>query len=98
MIIRIVKLTMREEEVNTFKTYFATVCETIRTQEGCTLLQAWQDINQPNIFFTYSLWNAEEDLNRYRDSAFFLQFWKTVKPWFGAKAEVWSFDKIVDLP
>lgn len=98
MIIRIVKLTMRKEEVNTFKNYFSTVCETIRNQEGCTLLQAWQDINQPEIFFTYSLWKQEEDLNRYRDSEFFLQFWKTVKPWFGAKAEVWSFDKIVDLP
>jgi len=98
MIIRIVKLTMREEEVATFKNYFATVCETIRAQEGCTMLQAWQDIHQPNIFFTYSIWHTETDLNNDRDSAFFLQFWKTVKPWFAAKAEVWSFDKIVDLP
>jgi len=98
MIIRIVKLTMREEEVDTFITYFATVCDTIRHQQGCNLLQAWHDINQPTVFFTYSLWDSEEDLNRYRDSAFFVQFWKTVKQWFGAKAEVWSFDKIVDLP
>jgi quinol monooxygenase YgiN len=97
MIIRIVKLTMHDEHVNTFKMYFSTVCETIRTQEGCTLLQAWQDIHQPTIFFTYSLWDSENDLHAYRDSAFFLQFWKTVKPWFGAKAEVWSFNKIVDL-
>ncbi len=98
MIIRIVKLTMRNEEVETFKTYFATVCDTIRHQPGCNLLQAWQDINQPAVFFTYSLWDSEDDLNNYRDSAFFAQFWKTVKQWFGAKAEVWSFDKIVDLP
>ena len=98
MIIRIVKLTMREEEVETFKAYFATVCDTIRHQEGCNLLQAWQDINNPAIFFTYSLWDSQEHLDKYRDSAFFLQFWKTVKQWFGAKAEVWSFDKIVDLP
>lgn len=98
MIIRIVKLTIREEEVETFKAYFNTVCDTIRAQEGCHLLQAWQDMHQPSIFFTYSLWDNEEYLNKYRDSAFFLQFWKTVKQWFGAKAEVWSFDKIVDLP
>jgi hypothetical protein len=44
------------------------------------------------------LWDSQEYLDKYRDSAFFLQFWKTVKQWFGAKAEVWSFDKIVDLP
>ena len=98
MVIRIVKLTFREEEADTFKKYFATVCDIIRAQEGCNSLQAWQDIHQPEIFFTYSIWNGEEDLNRYRDSAFFLQFWKTVKPWFAAKAEVWTFDKLVDLP
>lgn len=97
MIVRIVKLTMQENEVDTFKNYFATVCDTIRHQDGCNLLQAWHDIKTPTIFFTYSLWNSEEDLNKYRDSAFFLKFWKTVKPWFAAKAEVWSFDKIVDL-
>lgn len=89
---------MREEEAETFKSYFATVCDIIRSQEGCNSLQAWQDIHQPAVFFTYSIWNGEEDLNRYRDSAFFLKFWKTVKPWFAAKAEVWTFDKIVDLP
>jgi (4S)-4-hydroxy-5-phosphonooxypentane-2,3-dione isomerase len=98
MIIRIVKLTMKPEEVATFKSYFATVCETIRHQPGCNLLQAWQDIHNPEIFFTYSLWDKEDDLNTYRDSAFFGVFWKTVKPWFAAKAEVWTFDKIVDLP
>ncbi|HQV78541.1 MAG TPA: antibiotic biosynthesis monooxygenase [Chitinophagales bacterium] len=98
MIVRIVKLTMREEEVDTFKNYFNTVCETIRSQPGCHLLQAWQDIHHPNIFFTYSLWDSEQDLDTYRNSDFFAIFWKTVKAWFGAKAEVWSFDKIVDLP
>jgi hypothetical protein len=57
----------------------------------------WQDIHQPNIFFTYSIWDAETDLNNYRDSAFFGVFWKTVKPWFAAKAEVWSFDVLMDI-
>ncbi len=97
MIIRIVKLTFKEENVETFKTYFPTVSDQIRHQPGCNLLQAWQDIHKPNIFFTYSLWDSETDLNNYRDSAFFGVFWKTVKPWFGDKAEVWSFDKLIEL-
>ena len=97
MIIRIVKLTFRKEEIPTFNTYFQTVCETIRHQPGCHLLQAWQDIDHPNIFFTYSLWDGTDDLETYRNSAFFLQFWKTVKPWFAEKAEVWTFNKLIDL-
>ncbi len=97
MIIRIVKLTIREEEVDTFKSYFTTVCDIIRHQPGCNVLQVWQDIENANIFFTYSLWDSEQDLNNYRDSAFFGQFWKTVKPWFATKAEVWSFNKLMEL-
>jgi len=97
MIVRIVKLTFKEDEIETFKTYFPTVSQTIRHQNGCDLLQAWQDINNPAIFFTYSLWNSEEDLNAYRASEFFGIFWKTVKPWFGEKAEAWSFEKIIEL-
>ena len=88
---------MKQSEVETFKTYFDTVCETIRHQDGCTLLQAWQEVSDPSVFFTYSVWNSADDLENYRNSAFFLQFWKTVKPWFADKAEVWTFDKIVDL-
>lgn len=98
MITRIVKLKMNVEDVASFTTYFQTVCETIRHQPGCHSLQAWQDIKDNTIFFTYSIWDSEQDLDNYRDSAFFLEFWKTVKPWFAAKAEVWSFNKIVDLP
>lgn len=97
MITRIVKLTMQKDKIDTFTSYFDTVCNTIRNQPGCHKLQVWQDINQPNIFFTYSIWDGEQDLNNYRDSAFFGVFWKTVKPWFDAKAEVWSFNKLLDI-
>lgn len=97
MITRIVKLTMQKDKIDTFTAYFDTVCNTIRNQPGCHKLQVWQDINHPNIFFTYSIWDAEQDLNNYRDSAFFGVFWKTVKPWFAEKAEVWSFNKLLDL-
>ena len=97
MIIRIVKLTMRKEEVDTFKAYFSSVCETIRNQEGCTLLQAWQDINQPEIFFTYSYWETEADLENYRQSALFDEVWTFTKQLFNDKPEAWSVDKIVSL-
>lgn len=98
MIIRIVKLTFKPEAVETFKQYFPTVMHTIRSSEGCNLLQAWHEINDETIFFTYSIWNSEDDLNNYRHSDFFALFWKTVKPWFADKAQAWSFDKILDLP
>jgi len=48
------------------------------------------DIDTPNIFFTYSHWRSVEDLNRYRDSALFADVWPRTKVLFAAKPEAWS--------
>lgn len=95
MIIRIVKLTFREEEIQNFLTLFEQVKERIRTSEGCYDLALWRDINNPHIFFTYSIWDKEEHLNKYRDSELFADTWSSTKVKFAAKPEAWSVEQLV---
>ncbi len=68
MIVRIVQMTFRQEEVNTFTTLFNERKELIRHFAGCTHLELWQDKNTPNVFFTYSHWESETALDHYRFS------------------------------
>ena len=63
---------------------------TIKSFRGCTHLELWQDSKQPNVFFTYSNWNSEEDLNHYRYSEFFKETWGLTKTMFKEKAQAWS--------
>jgi len=97
MFVRIVKLSFAEEHIDTFLANFETVKHQIRTFEGNQLLELYQDKHNSNVFFTYSYWNAESDLEHYRNSDLFKGVWAKTKPLFNAKPEAWSVDKLVSL-
>ena len=54
MIIRIVKLSFHAEYISDFKTIFEENKGKIISQKGCNRLEMLEDINDVNIFFTYS--------------------------------------------
>jgi len=97
MIIRIVKMVFREEEIEAFQLLFEERKDLIRNFEGCTHLELWQDKTHPNTFFTYSWWDSEEHLNNYRNSHFFDDTWTLTKQKFAAKPEAWSVERVCSL-
>ncbi|MCR9154514.1 MAG: antibiotic biosynthesis monooxygenase [Bacteroidetes bacterium] len=97
MIVRIVKMTFREEEVPEFLANFHEHKARIRAFSGCERLLLLKDLNKPNIYFTYSWWHSEEDLERYRHSSLFKGVWAFTKALFAEKAEAWSTEEIEAL-
>ena len=97
MFVRIVKMSFAEDNIATFLANFETVKHKIRAFEGCQLLELYQDKHNSNVFFTYSYWKSENDLNNYRHSDLFKSVWAKTKPLFNAKPEAWSVDKLVSL-
>jgi heme oxygenase (mycobilin-producing) len=97
MIIRVVKMVFREEEVASFQQLFAERQSLIRNFEGCTHLELWQDARQPFIFFTYSWWDSEEHLENYRSSHFFDDTWRQTKIKFAEKPEAWTVRSLISL-
>jgi len=93
MIIRIVKMTFEPAKVNDFLIIFNESKQRIRDMEGCSHLELLNDINSPNIYFTYSYWNSETDLNNYRNSELFKNVWIKTKNLFSSKAEAWSLNQ-----
>ncbi len=93
MIVRIVKLTFRPEEVETFKELFEQKKKKIRNFEGCLHLKLLQGVNHSNIFFTYSHWQTEDDLNNYRYSDLFSETWSATKLLFSDKPEAWTVNE-----
>jgi len=94
MIKRIVKLTFKEEKVDTFLENFEKNKLKIRNFAGCHHLELWRDTRQPNIFFTYSYWENEESLNTYRHSELFKNVWRKTKILFSDKPQAWSINVI----
>jgi len=97
MLVRIVKMSFEPSKIEEFLANFETVKQNIRNFEGCQFLELYRDQNKTNIFFTYSYWSSEDDLNNYRHSELFKDVWANTKPKFNAKPEAWSVDKLTSL-
>lgn len=93
MLVRIVKLTFKTENITSFEAIFEASKHKIRNVSGCNFLELYQDKNNPAIFFTYSYWDSDTDLENYRNSAFFKSVWAKTKVLFAEKPEAWSVDK-----
>lgn len=97
MFTRIVKMEFKEENVSAFLANFEVVKEKIRNFPGCMYLELYQDKSDKAIFFTYSRWRDETDLENYRNSELFKGVWSQTKPLFSARAAAWSVDTLVSL-
>jgi hypothetical protein len=97
MFVRIVKMSFEEKHIDEFLENFNLNKEHIRHFEGCQFLELYRDKTNTNIFFTYSYWNTEADLEAYRHSNLFKNVWSKTKPFFNAKPEAWSVDKVASL-
>ncbi len=97
MIIRIVKMTFQLEKVDEFIHLFNESKELIRSMSGCKHLELLNDIQAKEVYFTYSYWNSENDLNNYRNSEVFAKVWSETKVLFSAKPEAWSVEQKIVL-
>lgn len=97
MFVRIVKLSFHMENIPAFLENFELMKEKIRNAEGNRFLELYQDKNNKCIFFTYSYWETEADLENYRNSELFYDVWNFTKKLFNDKPEAWSVDKLASL-
>lgn len=91
-------MTFQPDKVAEFLSNFEENKLQIRNFDGVQHLELLNDKNQPNIYFTYSIWESESHLEAYRNSDLFKQVWSKTKPLFSAKPEAWSVESIQRLP
>ena len=97
MFVRIVKLSFHLENIPAFLENFELNKDKIRNAAGNRFLELYQDKNNKSIFFTYSYWETETDLENYRNSELFKEVWNFTKKLFNDKPEAWSVDKLASL-
>ena len=97
MFVRIVKMSFQEDKISNFLDNFEVIKEKIRNVPGNRLLELYQDKTDKCIFFTYSYWESEQDLENYRNSELFFEIWTDTKKLFNNKPEAWSVEKLVSL-
>ncbi len=97
MLIRIVRMTFREEKVEDFLAIFSASKDKIRHFEGCSYLELLRDAEHPCIFTTYSHWESEQALEKYRQSSLFQTTWAATKLLFADKPLAFSSYSLVKV-
>lgn len=97
MITRIVKLYFLPDKVVEFNDLFIAVKNKIAGFEGCIHLELWRDVNEKNVYFTYSIWESERHLNQYRFSELFKDTWQKTKILFSQKPEARSLETMIKV-
>lgn len=88
-------MTFLEGSVDTFlHDVFEHSKDRIRAFPGCRHMELLQNLNQPNVLFTLSIWDDEAALEAYRKSDLFQTTWAKTKVLFAEKAEAWSVEVI----
>ncbi len=91
MIARHVTMTFVEERVPAFRELFLVNKDRIASFPGCHHVWLLADPEKSNVFHTWSIWEDEEALNRYRESELFEEVWGTAKKLFEAKPTAISY-------
>ncbi len=97
MITRIVKMNFKASEIDNFLIIFNQSKNEIRNMPGCNHLELWNSQTEATVFYTYSIWDSENDLNNYRNSELFQSVWPATKALFAIKAEASSLNVLFNL-
>jgi len=97
MITRIVRMEFQTDKVEEFLNMFAEIKSQIRHFPGVHHLELHRDLNQENVYYTYSHWTDEAALNAYRHSELFGSVWPRTKAMFAAPPQAFSLLKQVTV-
>ena len=79
MVIRIVSLKCKPEDIDAFRLLLRKSSPRVRQFPGCLSLQIVNDIADPTSFFTLSTWRDTDALEAYRASPLFVEIWPRIK-------------------
>ena len=98
MITRIVRMVFQEDKTDAFEAVFDASKEKIRARSGCQYLSLHRDHHSPNVYYTISKWDTQQDLDDYRNSELFKTTWAKTKILFTDKPSAYSLEQVIDIP
>ena len=94
MVVRIVKMHFKPQEIESFLKIFNENKEAIRGFPGCSYMDLMRDTQSPNTLVTISHWQHTDDLEKYRHSPLFNSVWNRVKKLFSGRPEAFTVESL----
>ncbi|NQV73783.1 antibiotic biosynthesis monooxygenase [bacterium] len=97
MIVRLVHLTIRADQVDAFLKLFERSKHKIKASPGCLHLELIGETDQPHKLSTLSRWDSVSALDEYRNSDFFRETWALSKTMFADRALAQSYQVVSEI-
>ena len=94
MLVRLVRMTFREDQLPAFHAIFDQSKRAIRAFPGNRHLELLRDPDQPNVRMTYSQWESADALEAYRQSELFRTTWAATKVLFAERPVAFSGERL----
>ena len=80
----------QSDRVEEFREFFEEIRGKIAANPGCRHVELCKDSKIDHVYYTFSKWESEEDLERYRRSELFEEVWAKTKKMFGGTPSAYS--------
>ena len=57
-------------------------------------MRLYTEAGDPDVFFTFSVWESAAHLDAYRNSKLFAETWAATKALFADKPQAWSMEEL----
>ena len=95
MIKRVVRLTLKDDaSINAFQEIYRSRNPFTKGVKGCREVKVLKDVDHDDVYYTFSIWDSNEDLEAYRQSNYFAETWPMVKAQLAKRAEAFSMTEI----
>ena len=98
MIIRVVKIPIKDASINSFIKRIPIISNEVRRVSGCIHNDIFRDKMKENIFYSYTIWNSDEDIEKYLGSQYYKDIWGDLWDYFEGTPKSWKIDNIFDYP
>lgn len=92
MINRVVRMAFQIDKIEDFISVFNKSKQKIAAFPGCLSLKLCKDPSFENVYYTFSVWENESDLENYRKSDLFKTTWEATKILFSEKPMAFSLE------
>jgi quinol monooxygenase YgiN len=94
MILRVVKMVVDQNKIDVFNHFMSNVKMEKIKLEGCVHYDHFGDKQYQNVFYSYTIWESERYLNKYRKSELFREVSSTLRSLCLTEPTAWTVENV----
>ncbi len=94
MILRVVKMKVEDVKVDAFELFMNNLHDEKLRLQGCLHFDYFHEKKNKNIYYTYTIWEAEKYFKQYKKSELFKEVISTLKSLCVDEPQAWTIENV----